>query len=161
MYKILLTVFLFSLCAAGNAQQVDYLELRADLTSINCTTRDTNVVNTSLHLLEPLNPDTISENKDHYYSDLYNAFYFKFLMSRDSAYLEKISTVPGIAREEYPEITKVLWESAFTSAYFFNDCESSMKYLQRYIRYSEPEVIEDNQEQIDFLRTKCEGEAGE
>lgn len=161
MNKFLSSLVFIMLSATAIAQNSDYLTLKDSLTGINCATRDTTVVNESLRKLAQLNPDGITENKELYYGDLYNAYYFKFLMSKDSAYVEKQLEVLEELLDEFPENSKGLWESAFTLGYIYDDCERSLDYLDRYIKYSDKEIIEGNQEQVDRLRKKCEEEISE
>lgn len=128
---------LLPLCCACFAflpahSQHDYLQMPIQDSVLECGNRDSFKTLRLIQLMQSINTDSITSNKQVYYKDLGMCYYNLFIMKSDTSFLR-------LAIREYDRSIKQdstyyysYWNAA-VSYYILNDCKHCNAYLQKYM----------------------------
>ena len=130
----------------GNAQKIDYLDVRDSLYLVGCGKNSADDLDQSEKNLLQFDTTTVHKNLDLYYKDLGMCYYRYWSKTKDLKYADLSIKYhkKGIAKN--PKFPSNYWQIAFIN-YFLGYCEIGDDYITQY-----KEVQEEKYWQVDQIR---------
>ena len=153
MNKTLLLIITLTFCSTiVVGQNLDYKEVRKQLTTLSCGKVDSIDLYHTKIKLETFDTTKIGKNLDVYYRDLAWCYYRIFIRHYDTTYLKLdiINYLKSLYHK--PNNTQALWGILF-AYYKLGDCINGKKYLDLFLQYKDEK--EDKKSQIESLTNNC------
>lgn len=140
----------------ATAQKFDYLTVRRDIIDFDCVNLTPEYIKSTEEKLAKVNPDSISTNKDIYFFDKSNLYFFKYgiggkklpdLLQSKAFAIEAIKINPAI--HDY------YWALAMNYSHLKN-CDSVKVNLNKYLElFPKEEGSVVDSVQVNLLKAKC------
>ena len=153
MKKTLLALLTVTFCSTiFVGQDLDYKEIRKQLSTLSCGKVDSADVYKTRIRLETFDTTKITKDIDYYYRDLAWCYYRTWLKTKDTTYLRLDVNNYIKSFVQKPKDTEALWNCAF-GFYKLGDCVNGKKYLDLCLKYSDPNTPK--KQQIESLTKNC------